>query len=177
MSMASVVFLRGVNVGGNRTFQPSLLSRALAHWDVINVGAAGTFVIRKPIGEAAVRAGFLAKLPFETHLTICRGRDLLDLAAAKPFSSTPAGNDTRPFVSVLAKRPRTLPHLPISQPPGEKWQVRIVGISGKLVLSLMRRLGKTMLYPNEVVEKHFGTPATTRNWGTIVTLCEILKAG
>jgi uncharacterized protein (DUF1697 family) len=134
-------------------------------------------VIRKPIGEATVRAGFLAKLPFETHLTICRGRDLLDLAAAKPFSNPPAGNDTRPFVSVLAKRPRAQPHLPISQPPGEQWQVRIVGVSGKLVLSLMRRLGKTMLYPNEVVEKHFGTPATTRNWDTIVTLCEILKAG
>jgi uncharacterized protein (DUF1697 family) len=76
---------------------------------------------------------------------------------------------------VLAKRPRTLPHLPISQPPGEKWQVRIVGVSGKLVLSLWRRLGKTILYPNEVVEKHFGAPATTRNWNTIVTLCEILK--
>lgn len=175
--MASVVFLRGVNVGGNRKFQPSLLARALAPWDVVNVGAAGTFVIRKPIGEAAVRAGFVAQLPFETHLTICRGRDLLDLAAAKPFSNPPAGNDTRPYVSVLAKRPRSLPHLPISQPPGEKWQVRIVGVSGKLVLSLARRLGKTMLYPNEVVEKQFGTPATTRNWDTIVTLCEILKAG
>ena len=174
--MASVVFLRAVNVGGNRKFQPSLFARALSQWDVVNVGAAGTFVIRKPIGEAAVRAGFVAQLPFETHLTICRGRDLLDLAAAKPFSRTPAGNDTRPFVSVLAKRPSTPPHLPISQPPGEKWQVRIVGVSGKLVLSLMRRLGKTMLYPNEVVEKHFGIPATTRNWNTIVTLCEILKA-
>ena len=174
--MASVVFLRGVNVGGNRTFQPSLVARALAQWDVVNVGAAGTFVIRKPIGEAAVRAGFLAKLPFETHLTICRGRDLLDLAAAKPFSSPPPGSDTRPFVSVLAKRPRTLPRLPISQPPGEKWQVRIVAVSGKLVLSLWRRQGKTMLYPNEVVEKHFGAPATTRNWNTIVTLCGILKA-
>ena len=175
--MASVVFLRGVNVGGSRTFQPSLIARALAQWDVVNVGAAGTFVIRKPIGEAAVRAGFLAKLPFETHLTICRGRDLLDLAAAKPFSNPPPGSETRPFVSVLAKRPRRLPRLPISAPPGEKWQVRIVEVSGKLVLSLMRRLGKTMLYPNEVVEKHFGVPATTRNWNTIVTLCEILTAG
>jgi uncharacterized protein (DUF1697 family) len=124
-----------------------------------------------------VRAGFVAQLPFETHLTICRGRDLLDLAALKPFPNPPAGHDRRPYVSVLAKRPRTLPHLPISQPPGDKWQVRIIGVSGKLVLSRARRLGKTILYPNEVVEKQFGTPATTRNWDTIVTLCEILKAG
>jgi len=175
--MASVVFLRGVNVGGNRTFQPSLLAKEFAKWDVVNVGAAGTFVIRRAIGEATVRAEFLARLPFETHLTICSARDLLDLAAAKPFSKPPAGNDTRPFVSVLAKRPRTLPRLPISQPPGEKWQVRIVAVSGKLVLSLWRRMGKTLLYPNEVVEKHFGGPATTRNWNTIVTVCEILRAG
>lgn len=40
--MALVVFLKGVNVGGHRAFLPSVLARALAKYDVINVGAAGT---------------------------------------------------------------------------------------------------------------------------------------
>ena len=46
--MALIVFLRGVNVGGHRTFRPSTLARELSDYDVVSVGAAGTFVVRKP---------------------------------------------------------------------------------------------------------------------------------
>lgn len=46
--MALVVFLRGVNVGGHRTFRPRDLARKLRDYDVVNVGAAGTFVVRQP---------------------------------------------------------------------------------------------------------------------------------
>ena len=45
--MALVVFLRGVNVGGHRTFRPAALVKDLAHLDAVNIGAAGTFVIRR----------------------------------------------------------------------------------------------------------------------------------
>jgi hypothetical protein len=41
--MALVVFLRGVNVGGHKAFRPSALAGALADFDVVNVGASGTF--------------------------------------------------------------------------------------------------------------------------------------
>jgi len=57
--VALVVFLRGVNVGGHKTFQPSVLARELSDFDVVNVGAAGTFVIRKTISQAMVRAELL----------------------------------------------------------------------------------------------------------------------
>ena len=50
--MALVVFLRGVNVGGHRTFRPSQLVKELADFDVVNIGAAGTFVVRKPGSQA-----------------------------------------------------------------------------------------------------------------------------
>jgi hypothetical protein len=64
--MALVVFLRGVNVGGHRTIRPSILAGELSHYDVVNVGAAGTFVIRKPGSRTKFRAELLRKLPFET---------------------------------------------------------------------------------------------------------------
>jgi hypothetical protein len=54
--MALVVFLRGVNMGGHRTFRPSLLAKELSRFDVVNVGAAGTFIVRKP----GARANFAA---------------------------------------------------------------------------------------------------------------------
>ena len=173
--MALVVFMRGVNVGGHRTFRPAALAKELAAFDVVNVGAAGTFVIRKTIGQRALRAELLRRLPFQAELMICRGRDLIDLACGEPFPDEPSHKDARRFVSILAKRPRALPRLPISQPAGDKWQVKIVGVVGRFAVSLWRRQGGTMVYPNEVVEKNLGVSATTRNWNTISAICDILK--
>jgi hypothetical protein len=42
-------------------------------------------------------------------------------------------------------------------------------------LSLARRLGRTLVYPNEVVEKKIGVSATTRNWNTLSAICQIVK--
>src|SRR5271163_1460308 len=78
--MALVVFLRGVNVGGHRTFRPSILAKELSHYDVVNVGAAGTFVVRKPGLRAKFHAELLRKLPFEAEVVLCDGRDLIRMA-------------------------------------------------------------------------------------------------
>jgi len=59
-----VVFLRGVNVGGNKKFSPAALAKDLSHLDVTNVGAAGTFVVRRAKSAAAVRKAIAEKLPF-----------------------------------------------------------------------------------------------------------------
>lgn len=44
--MASIVFLRAVNVGGHKSFRPSALAAQVAALDVVSIGAAGTFVVR-----------------------------------------------------------------------------------------------------------------------------------
>lgn len=46
--MALVVLLRGINVGGHRKLRPKTLASDLEAFDVVNIGAAGTFVVRKP---------------------------------------------------------------------------------------------------------------------------------
>src|SRR2546423_10243228 len=84
--MALVVFLRGVNVGGHRTFRPSALARELSDFDVVNLGAAGTFVVRKPGSQAKLRAALRRKLPFETEIVICNARDLVRLETKHPFT-------------------------------------------------------------------------------------------
>ncbi len=82
--MALVVFFRGINVGGHRSFRPSMLAKELSIYDAVNVGAAGTLVIRKP----GVRAKFLAdlrrKLPFEATIAWCDSRDLIRLESDDP---------------------------------------------------------------------------------------------
>jgi uncharacterized protein (DUF1697 family) len=165
--------MRGVNVGGHKAFRPTLLVKELAHLGVINVGAAGTFVVPGRVAQRTIREEFVKRLPFETELMICRGSDVLDLAASEPF---PESKDLRRLVSAMSRQPGTPPRLPLCQPAGDRWEVKVVGVSGVFALSLWRRLGKSFVDPNAVVEKGFGVRATTRNWNTIVKICEILGA-
>lgn len=66
--MALVTFLRGVNVGGHRTFRPSILAHQLKEYGVVNIGAAGTFVVCKPVSQRRLRCELLRRLPFETEV-------------------------------------------------------------------------------------------------------------
>lgn len=175
--MASVVFLRGVNVGGHKTFQPSALVKELSHLDAVNVGAAGTFVIRKSISQSALQSEFLKRLPFQPELMICRGREILDLTSADLFPNDRSYKMARRFVTIMANQFRNPPKLPFSQPDNNQWQVQVVAISGRFALSYWRRQGPRLIYPNEVVEKNFKVSATTRNWDTIEKIGEILGKG
>jgi uncharacterized protein (DUF1697 family) len=166
--------MRGVNVGGHKKFQPSVLARELADFDVVNVGAAGTFVVRRPITQAALRAEILRRLPFDAELMICPGRNIIELLRGDPFPASRLEKDVRPFVTVTAKTPRTLPRLPFCQPTSDHWEVKIIAVTGRFALSLWRKMGRGILYSNEVVEKHFGVAATTRGWNTIMTIGELL---
>src|SRR5262249_42894809 len=47
LPIALVVFMRGVNIGAHKRFQPAVLARDLAHLGAVNIGAAGTFLIRE----------------------------------------------------------------------------------------------------------------------------------
>lgn len=107
--MALVVLLRGVNVGGHRTFSPKALAESLKHLDVVNIGAAGTFVVRRPVTRRQLRAELARQLPFEADAMICDGREILGLVDRGVFVDEAAGPDGVHFVSVLAKRPHSTP--------------------------------------------------------------------
>src|SRR3989442_8792037 len=102
----------------------------------------------------------------------CRARDVRAVGREIGLGDAPAGKDWGRFVSVLKKAPRAKPPLPIEQPAGAEWEVRVVAITGRFALSV-RRLGQT--YSNAVVEKAVGIPATTRNWNTIEAILEVLE--
>src|SRR6202045_1059173 len=102
--MAWVVFLRAVNVGGTNRCQPALIAKQLAKFDIVNIGAVGTFVVREDVAESALRAAIAKKLPFKCEIMICPARDIIKLASKDPFSRQPSGPNITRFVSVLAKR-------------------------------------------------------------------------
>ena len=88
-----------INIGGHRAFRRSVLAKELGIYDAVNVGAAGTLVVRKP----GLRAEFLAelrKLPFEATIAFCDGSDLIRLEMDNPFGTEPP---VVQFVSVLSE--------------------------------------------------------------------------
>jgi uncharacterized protein (DUF1697 family) len=172
--MAFVVFLRGINVGGHRRFRPSLFARELSDYDVVNVGAAGTFVVRKPGSRAKFCAELLQKLPFEAQVVVCDARDLINLEMENPFATEPSCPDTVRFVSILSKASRVRPSIPITLPPDGEWLLRVIASKKRFVFGLYRRHMKTISCLGQI-DKLFGAPATTRNWNTIVSIVRILK--
>ena len=172
--MALVVLLKGVNVGGHRTFRPSVLAKELERFDVVNVGAAGTFVIRKTVSRVKLRAEMMQRLPFEAEVMICNDNDILRLASSDPFAGQPSGPNIVRFVSVLAKRRQPLSPVPLNLPSGGEWCLRVLSYQDRFVFGMYRREMKAISYLGQL-EKVFGVPVTTRNWNTILAIARILK--
>jgi uncharacterized protein (DUF1697 family) len=168
-----VVFLRAVNVGGTNRCRPALIAKQLARFDIVNIGAVGTFVVRGGVSESVLRAAFTRKLPFKCEIMICPARDIRKLTVKDPFSGQPSGPNITRFVSVLAKRLRALPPLPLSLPSDDDWLLKIIAIQDRFVLGLYRREMKAISYLGKI-EKHLGVSATTRNWNTIVKVVKLL---
>ena len=172
--MRWVVFLRAVNVGKANRCQPALIAKQLAKFGVVNIGAVGTFVVREDVRESALRAAIARKLPFKCEIMICPARDVIRLASKDSFSRQPLGPKIVRFVSVLAKRLRTLPPLPLTLPSDNDWLVKIIAIQDRFVLGLYRRQMRAITYLGKI-EKQFGVPVTTRNWNTIEKVAKILS--
>jgi uncharacterized protein (DUF1697 family) len=173
--MALVVFLRGINVGGHRTFRPSLLAKELNDYGVVNLGAAGTFVVHKPGSKTKFRAALLRNLPFEAEVVICDGRDLIALEIENPFGAEPPRADIVRFVSILSKAGALGDALPVKIPATGEWFVQVIARYDRFVFGMYRRHMKTISYLGGI-DKLFGAPATTRNWNTILAVVRILKA-
>lgn len=173
--MSAVVFLRAVNVGGANRCRPASIAKQLAKFGLVNIGAVGTFVVRKSVSESLLRAAIAKKLPFKCEIMICPAKAIVDLVRRNPFARQAAGPNITHFVSVLARPLRSLPFpLPLNLPSEDNWGVKIISIQGRFVLGLYRREMKAISYLGKI-EKMLGVPVTTRNWNTIEKVAKILR--
>ena len=172
--MALVVLLKGLNVGGHRTLRPSVLARDLARYDTVNIGAAGTFVIRKPVTRTKLRAEIARRVPFAADVMICDGADVLRLVSEDPFAQQPSDRSIIQFVSVLARRRQASSPIPFDIPAEGEWGVRVLGLRDRLVYGLYRRQMKAIGYLGRL-EQIFGVSATTRSWSTILSIARALE--
>ena len=174
--MALVVLIRGVNVGGHKTFRPKTLVAELKHLDPVNIGAAGTIVVRRPVRQAELRAEIARRLPFEAEIMICPGSEVTALMSGDYFDGIPVQPDLTRFVSVLAKRTTAAVKAPMSLPSDDDWMLKVVAIEGRFVVGVYRRQMKAIDYLGRL-DRVFGAPMTTRNWNTMTTIAKVLSDG
>ena len=172
--MASVVFLRAVNVGGMNRCRPAQIARRMATFGVVNLGAVGTFVVRENVSEPNLRVAFTRELAFSCEIMICPARDLLQLASRDVFAGEPSGSNLMRFVSVLARRPPRLPLLPLSLPSDDEWLLKVLGIQNRFLVGHYQRQMRAVSYLGKL-ERQLGIPMTTRNWNTIEKVITLLR--
>ena len=173
--MRWVVFLRGVNVGSANRCRPAVIAKELSRFDIVNLGAVGTFVVGADVSESALRAAIARKLPFKCEIMICPARDMMKLTAKDPFARQPSGPNITRFVSVAHKQLRAPSPLPLSLPSDDDWLLKIIAIQGRFVVGLYRREMKAISYLGKI-EKLLGVPVTTRSWNTIEKVVKILSS-
>jgi len=173
--MAFVILLKGVNIGGHKTFRPSVLAKELKNANVLSVGAAGTFVVRSAASRTKIRDKILRRLPFKTDVMIFGAREALQLLESNPFGDKAAGPGIVRFISVLARRRKPPVPLPFSFPSRGRWFVRVLSRQGRFVMGMYRREMKSIRYLGQL-EKTIGRPITTRNWNTFLSIEKILKS-
>jgi len=173
--VAHVVFLRAANVGGKNVFRPAQLAVALSHLDAVNVGAAGTLLVRGKAPAATIRREISERLPFDLEMSVRPVREVLDLIRSQPFAGVKFSKDLRGWVAVLARPSRARPAFPLSVPEGKAWSVRFDRIEGAFALGVWRRRPERFVSPNKVVEDALGIPATMRYWETIERVAELAE--
>lgn len=169
-----VVFVRAANVGGKNVFRPAELAASLDHLDVVNVGAAGTFVVRGKASAAAIRREFLSCLPFESSIAVRPAREIIELVRSDPFRGVKFTKQLRGWIAVLTGKPKAAPTLPIVTPDANLWSVRFDRLDGAYAIGLWQWRPK-FVFAAVVVEKAVGVPATMRYWETYERVAKVLE--
>jgi len=147
-------------------FSTAALAKEL---DLVNIGAAGTFVSRRPITVASIAR----ELPHGNDLVMRPAAEVTRLVEAGP-PKVPAGAVI--FVSVPLRRATKAPPLPIERPAGHGWALRIVEKRGAFVICARRPDRQRGLDLSAILAREFGVPFTTRSWGTMERIAAAISA-
>lgn len=163
--MALIVLLRGANLG-KRRFSPVKLAKDLAHLELTNIGAAGTFVVSKRVAQAALRKEIAGELPWDDpDMVILKEDEVRDALEAGAKLAAPSG--ALRFGVALPKAPGKV-ELPVEATAKDgKWAMRIDALAGRVALGARRRWSETGAYSTKPLDAAIGFDrGTMRDWTT-----------
>jgi uncharacterized protein (DUF1697 family) len=176
-----VALLRGINVGGRTKVGMEELRRvflALGHADVKTYVQSGNVLFRCPVEEPSRLAGDLERriardLGVTTTVLLRTRDDLAHVVANNPFLGRGLDPATL-HVTFLAETPDPRRVASLETPSGEPDAFSLAG--REVYLHCPNGYGRTKLN-NAYLERRLGVAATTRNWRTVTTLCDLAREG
>lgn len=165
-----VLFLRGVNVGGNHILPmkdlKSLLKK-LGAQDVQTYLQSGNAVFRHA-QKLDVESAILKKFKFQSIAFVLTERELVKAASKNPYPQ--ADIDPKSLhLMFLSGQPQKLDPQKVTGLLGEKESFKIIG--KVLYFYSPNGIGKSRLFPR--LEKMLGCTATSRNWNTITNVMKL----
>lgn len=164
--VAVVVLLRGANLG-KRRFSPKAVEVALADLEIVNIGAAGTFIVRERIAEAALRKRVQAELPWDdAEMVILTEKEVT--AALSVGAKVDAPEGAKRFGLALPSAPTAKLKFPLDAIAKDgAWGLRYAAISGRIAIGVRRRYDIAGTYSTKAVDAALGSDrGTMRDWPT-----------
>ncbi len=170
-----VAFLRAVNVAGRAGVRMADLRIAFERAGaeaVRTVIQSGNVLFDAPATELPTLLhrlrGAVNRLAGGPTTVVFRTlRELGSLVRSAPFRDFEDETDLKLYVAFLAAPPRRTLELPLRLPSDG---LEAFALRRHDVLLVGRRVRGRFGFPNNVVEKAFGVPATSRNWNTVTKL-------
>jgi uncharacterized protein (DUF1697 family) len=175
-----VVFLRGINVGGNKPMKMDALRRELdsaGFENVRTVLTSGNVLFEaegsdRPAILKQVKDRLKTAFGREVSVILRSAREIADLVDADPFQPVKITPETRLYVTFLTgKSPGSL-KAPFETPEGAK-VLRVT--RGEICAAIELSPGAGTPELMKFIEKEFGRDVTTRNWNTILKIRDKLN--
>jgi uncharacterized protein (DUF1697 family) len=167
------VFLRGINVGGNKKVPMAELKKMLEKMgfaDVKTLLASGNVMLsskKENITALTKRiSGAIEKeFGFPVPVLIREMTRLEEMASLDPFKGITVTKDIRLYVTFLSESPKTKLKIPYTS---EDKCFRIFRVEDDVIYTVLDlSKGSGTVDAMAIVEKEFGKLVTTRNWNTI----------
>lgn len=176
-----VAFIRAINVAGHAVVTMNRVCDAFTAAGCRNVRSviqSGNVLFDAPGATEPlfrkVRSKMGALIGEQPTIMFRTIRQLALIVKRTPFGDLPANRAVKLYVILLARKPRTAPHLPLRQ---AKEALELIAIRGREAYAVSRRKKNGFYgFPNNFIEAQLGVPATSRNWSTITRIVSLPPA-
>lgn len=178
---AYVVLLRGINVGGNKRMKMGELREALANAAVDNPRTllqSGNVVVESnadiPALVDIVETTIQSTFGFQSTVIVRTADEIRDLLTNHPLTPDQIEDGRFAHVGFCRDEPDRDGFAALQEAHAGPEEMKLVG--RELFVYYPDGSGTSKL-TNSVIEKHLGTPTTSRNWNTVEKINTMLEAG
>lgn len=171
-----VIFLRGINVGGNKKVPMIDLKKALEKAKFKNVKTllnSGNVILDSSDNNPVAVKKLIEKVientfGFSSSVIVRTAEQIEKLIKSDPFKSIQVTKDTRLYITFLPQKPKSKLKIPYTSPEKNYKILKATDTEIISVLTLIPNSGT--IEAMGILEKEFGKNITTRNWNTVVKM-------